>query len=111
MHKVEDRRESTEVPMLNCPVHWQAVPQESLSPRSVEVPFSGRLMHHRAEFLGALAAGKNAADQTLRPAQTRLALPPFFRRIVLLAGLIFDPELQADRKWDRSQNRVLPHFR
>ena len=79
------------MPTLDRPVHRQAVSQESPSLRPEEVPLPGRLMHHRAEFLGALAAGQDTADQTLGTARTRLATMPFFRRLVLLRASVLRP--------------------
>src|SRR5208337_1784635 len=98
VHEVENRREGSKVSALDRPVHRQAVSQESPSLRPEEVALPGRLMHHRAEFFGALSAGQNTADQTLGTARTGLATILFFRRLVLLPRLVFAIELQAGWK-------------
>ena len=86
------------MPALDRPVHRQAVSQESPALRPEEVPLPGCLMHHRAEFFGALSAGQDTADQTFGTPWTRLATMPFFRRLLLLPRLAFVLELQADWK-------------
>src|SRR5260370_16450248 len=86
------------MPPLDCPVHRQTVSQERPAPRPEEVPLPGRLMHHRAKFVGALSTGQNAANQTLGPARTDRAITPSRRRFALLLGLVFARELHSDRK-------------
>lgn len=55
-------------------------------------------MDHRAEFLGTLAAGQDAADQALRTTQTRLTIILAFGRLARPAGRAFPLELQAGRE-------------
>ena len=95
------------MPALDCPVHRQTVSQESTSLGPEEIPLPGRLMHHRAEFFGALSASQDTTDQTLGTARTVLPTTLFFRRLFLLPCLAFALELQAD--WKR-MTKALHHL-